>query len=482
MTNDELIRFLVSRPSETEWIEFKQDYINYQEIGEYISALSNSAALQRQSYGYILWGVNDKSHEISGTQFMPKIAKIGNQELENWLATQLEPRINFDILECNIENKNIVIFRIQAASYQPVRFRGHEFIRIGSYKKRLSEHPEKERNLWALFREHRFETGISFEDASADDVLNLIHYPAFFKLLNQPLPENKNTILAKLESERIIKKVSVVKYGITNLGAMLFASQLSDFPNVSRKALRIIMYKSKNRIETIRESIGSKGYAVGFQGAIQRIIDQLPQNEQITKAIRKEIRMYPEIAIRELVANALIHQDFNISGAGPMVEIFEDRMEISNPGLPLINPLRFIDEPPQSKNEALAALMRRMGVCEERGSGIDKAIAAVEAYQLPAPDFRIAGNSTVAILFAPRDFSSMDKEERIRACYQHACLLYVSGQRMTNTSLRQRLGIKDSSYPLASRIIRDAIDIGLIKAHFDGSSSKRDTSYLPFWA
>jgi predicted HTH transcriptional regulator len=192
--------------------------------------------------------------------------------------------------------------------------------------------------------------------------------------------------------------------------------------------------------------------------------------------------MYPEIAIRELVANALIHQDFSISGAGPMVEIFEDRMEISNPGLPLIDPLRFIDEPARSKNETLAALMRRVGICEERGSGIDKVISVAEEYQLPAPDFRVAGNSTIAVLFAPREFANMDKDERIRACYQHACLLFVSGAIMTNASLRQRLGIKDSNYPSASRIIGDAVDAGLIKPRLEGSSSKRDASYIPFWA
>lgn len=156
--------------------------------------------------------------------------------------------------------------------------------------------------------------------------------------------------------------------------------------------------------------------------------------------------MYPEIAIRELVANTLIHQDFNITGAGPKIEVFADRMEISNPGIPLIDTLRFIDEPPHSRNEALASLMRRMHICEERGSGIDKVIFYVEVFQLPAPDFRVSGNSTVAVFFAPpREFSQMDRQERIRACYQHACLQYVSGKRMANVSLRKRLGIKDSN-------------------------------------
>ena len=125
--------------------------------------------------------------------------------------------------------------------------------------------------------------------------------------------------------------------------------------------------------------------------------------------------MYPELAVRELVANALIHQDFTITGAGPTVEIFADRMEITNPGRPLIDPLRFIDEPPRSRNEALASVMRRANICEERGSGIDKVISLVEAFQLPAPDFRVTDRSTIAVLLGPRDFSEMDRGDRIRA-------------------------------------------------------------------
>lgn len=220
---------------------------------------------------------------------------------------------------------------------------------------------------------------------------------------------------------------------------------------------------------------------MGFKGAIAYINDQLPRNEQIGQALRHEVRMYPEIAVRELVANALIHQDFDVTGTGPMVEIFTDRMEISNPGLPLIDTLRFIDEPPRSRNESLASLMRRMTICEERGSGIDKVIFHVELFQLPAPDFRATGSSTVAVLYGPRQMGQMDQQERVRACYQHACLQYVSGKRLSNASLRKRLGIKDSNYPAASRIIRDAIGAKLVK-RYSQESSRKDATYVPFWA
>jgi len=157
-------------------------------------------------------------------------------------------------------------------------------------------------------------------------------------------------------------------------------------------------------------------------------------------------------------------------------------MEITNPGEPLIETLRFIDEPPKSRNESLASLMRRMAICEERGSGIDKVISQVELFQLPAPDFRVAGSSTVTVLYGPRTFRQLSRVERSRACYQHACLQYVCGQRMTNTSIRKRLGMPEKSYPQASRIIRDAVNEKLIKPYTEVAASRRDVSYVPFWA
>jgi len=99
-------------------------------------------------------------------------------------------------------------------------------------------------------------------------------------------------------------------------------------------------------------------------------------------------------------------------------------------------------------------------------------------FQLPTPDFRVAGDSTIAVLFGPRQFAQMDSTERIRACYQHACLQYVSDKRMTNTTVRKRLGIKESNYPLASRIIADTIKANLLRRH---SGTRRDACYVPFW-
>jgi len=477
-----LVRELIALPKEIEWVEFKHNQADHYIIGDYISALSNSAALCGKPYGYILWGIDDATHQIVGTSFQPRLTKIGNEELENWLLTQLNPRIDVRIFEDKVGGNPMVIFQIQSAYSRPVLFKNTGYIRIGSYKKKLLDHPEKERALWKLFDQEPFEHGKVSSNVSSDDVLSLIDYTNYFRMMKQPLPDNRTEILKRLIAEKIISHRSGDRYDISNIGAILFAKSLSNFDRLSRKALRVIIYSGKNRINTIKEQVGNMGYAVGFEGAIAYINDQLPQNEQIDQALRRQVRMYPEIAIRELVANALIHQDFTIGGTEPLVEIFDDRMEITNPGIPLIDTQRFIDEPPRSRNENLAALMRRMNICEERGSGIDKVIFNIEVYQLPAPDFRVTANHTVAVLFGSRKFSEMDKADRIRACYQHACLLFVSGNQMTNASLRKRFGISDANYPMASRIIRDTIEAGFIKPHAQSSGSKKDAKYVPFWA
>jgi restriction endonuclease S subunit len=251
---------------------------------------------------------------------------------------------------------------------------------------------------------------------------------AIENLLKLPLPTDQAGILARLADERLVVSKPGGRWDITALGAILFAKTLPPFARLGRKALRVIKYRGTGRTETEREwhdAPAQKGYATAFEAAVAFINSQLPQNELIGQAFRTEVRIYPEKAIRELVANALIHQDFAVTGAGPMVEIFTDRMEITNPGEPLVEPLRFIDSPPRSRNEGLAAMMRRMSVCEERGSGIDKVIEAVELFQLPAPDFTVPPGFTKATLFAPQKLTDMDSNARIRACYQHACLCLV---------------------------------------------------------
>ena len=470
-----LIDGLITLPQESEWVELKVNNTNPQIIGEYISALSNSACLENREYAYIVFGIEDKTHKIVGTSFKPRKEKIGNQELENWLITQLDPQIDFKIIEQTINNKNIVVFQIEATQNKPVAFKGIEYIRVGSYKKKLKEHPEKERKIWQKVKYACFETEYTLKNISSDKILKLLDYPSFFKLSQIPLPERKEGIIYKLEEEKLIVRKHNT-FNITNLGAILFANSLNDFDTLSRKSIRVIIYKGKNRLKTIKEYKNSAGYAVSFEQLVEYVNDKLPSNEEIGNVFRKEIRIYPELAVRELIANAIIHQDFNISGTGTMIEIFDNRVEFTNPGKPLIDTKRFIDHSPESRNEILAGLMRRMNFCEERGSGIDKVIHEIELYQLPAPEFLSGDNFTRVILYSPKSLRQMSKPDKIRACYQHACLKYVSGEYMTNQSFRERLNIKKKNYPIVSRLIREAIVKGVIVEY------EKSKMYVPYWA
>lgn len=476
-----LVHELIALPVETGWLELKHNNAEPQEIGEYISALANSAGLNGKAHAYLIWGIDDVSHALIGTNFAPHAKKVGNEELESWLLRQLSPKISFHFYSVKIEEMSVVILEIDRAFRHPVQFSGSAFIRIGSYKKRLKDFSEKERELWRVLDATPFEMLAASEKLSADEVVKLLDYAAYFDLLDKPLPNGRDAILDALASDHLIEPMGGGYWRIFNLGAILFAKKLSDFGRLQRKAVRVVVYQGTGRIETLREQEGARGYAAGFEGLIGFINNLLPMNEVIGQALRKSVSVYPELAIRELVANAIIHQDFSITGSGPMVEIFDDRMEITNPGKPLVDPSRLLDSPPRSRNESLASLMRRIGVCEERGSGVDKVVSQTELYQLPAPAFEISGDSTRATLFAPRPLTKMDSTDRIRAVYLHACLRYVQREFMTNTSLRERFGIDPKNSATASRLLKEALVAEEIHLQ-DKSAPPKLRRYIPKWA
>lgn len=476
-----LVDELRKLPAELSWVEFKHNNSDPQDIGEYISALSNAAALEGKAKAYVVWGIEDGSHDVVGTTFNPGEAKQGNENLENWLVHLLNPRLHFQFYHFEYGGMPVVVLEIPRAHTEPTKFSGTEYIRVGSYQQKLKDHPQLEKELWRIFDTTPFESLLAKEHVDDGDVLSLLDYPAYFQLLERSLPENRATILEALASDDMIVTDDAGAWNITNLGAILLARSLDDFRPLNRKSIRVIVYDGRGKHQTLKEQEGKKGYAVGFEGLIGFINDLLPQNEVIGQALRREVPMYPELAIRELVANALIHQDFSITGAGPMIEIFSDRMEITNPGLPLVDTDRFLDSPPRSRNESLASFMRRVGVCEERGSGVDKVVYQTEFYQLPAPSFETPGNSTRAILFAHKPLNDMDQSERVRACYLHSALRYVERDPMTNSSLRDRFGIDQKNSAIASRIIKESLEKGAIKP-YDPDQSKKHSKYVPFWA
>ncbi len=470
---------------ERHWLEVKKDNAEPEQTGRNLSAVSNGAALDGEPCGYLVWGLDDRTHQAVGTTFRPRRARTKGQELLHWLQTQLDPKHEVFVRQDGpVEGKHVAVLEIAAASGQPTRFAGEAYIRVESSTKLLKKASGKEARLWEVLNRRLFEEGVAMTGVAGEEVLELLDHTEAFRLLKLPQPDGRQAVLDRLATQQLKAIVAVGggRYDITNVGAILLARTLEPFERLWRKQLRVIHYLGEGKTGGSRpERPYRRGYLVGFAEAIARISDQLPENEEIGEALRVEQRLFPEVAIREFVANALIHQDFDPPGTGPLVEIYPSRMVVSNPGLPLIDPLRFIDEQARSRNEFLANLMRQAGIAEERGSGVDKAVAAVELFQSPPPEFRRGENSTIVSLYGPRALAYMPREERVRACYQHSVLMNLAGQRMSNETLRRRLGIENDDYTMASRIIKDARDAGLIKGYGDGKS-KKFASYDPFWA
>lgn len=476
-----IINDLLTKQSEKDWIEFKHNNNDAVMIGKKISALANAASLLDQPVAYLLWGIEDDTHKALGTNFEPFIQTQSREPLIFWLTKRLKPNLDFRFETIDYEGHNLVLLTIPATTTSPLEFEQTAYIRIGSATPKLSDHPAKLSSLWTKIQSYVWESGTAAGFQTSDEVLQKLDYVSYFDLTKQPLPDNRKGILEKLQKDAIIMVDVGERWNITNLGAILLAKSLKVFSlSIARKAVRFIQYNGNNRAaKVVNRQEGDKGYASGYQGLLQYIDNLLPRNEHIGQAFREEEPLYPEIAIRELVANALIHQDMTVTGSGPMVEMFSDRLEITNPGKPLIEPRRFIDYPPRSRNERLAALTRRMGICEEQGSGIDKVIAAAEIHRLPPPDFQEKGEAVCVTLFAPRRFANMTPDERVRACYQHAVLSFLSGNKMKNSTLCQRLGIDSKNSSQASVVIKQTLDEGLVKP---ADTNHPRSGYVPFWA
>jgi ATP-dependent DNA helicase RecG len=463
-------------PHEKNEIDWKSNLSDdSKRLAQHLSAFANC-----QGGGFFAFGVTDNGSPvgIADLNYPEIIKKLGDIARNNLVGSVI---IDHAILIYN--SVEILFVYVKESQDRPVHLRSgtiyDSYIRSGCQTRKMTR--GEVARLIATSEGISFETESAGVSALPGEVRSLLDIESFFELLARPFPEDLIATTAALEDEGMLKSVGS-EIEITNLGAILFAKDLTRFAQLKRKPVRVIIYKNTDRLDTIKEQVFTQGYASGFDLLVNYVNDQLPRGEVIDAPLRKDTRVYPELAVRELIANALIHQDFAEMGTGVMIEIFSDRLEITNPGRPIINTIRFIDLPPQSRNEAMASFMRRINICEERGSGIDKVIRQVEHHHLPAPQFVGTSNHTRVTLFSPRPLNKMDRDDKIRACYQHCCLQYASNSRMTNQSLRERFSILEKNYSTVSRIIADTIEAKLVKPAATDSKSKKFATYLPFWA
>ncbi|TRC89521.1 transcriptional regulator [Mesorhizobium sp. WSM4310] len=476
---EQLVRRLVGYPRESEWLEFKVNEFQPDTVGKYVSALSNGAILADEDCGYLVFGVEDGTHNILGTTVKLAHEKVGNDTFLHWLNGRLFPRVMIDLKSVFIEGKRVEVLAVSHGYQQPVKFNGTAYIRIDTSLHPVGNDSERERALWQTTNRFSFEQAFVQSHVPVEQLMDRFHVPELLGGLGL----TRQTVGGYVEyliQEDLIRDNRQGGFDVTNLLAIAAAKNMRKIAGLERKGARVIAYRGKAKTEMLRELHGQKGYGVTFEALLDFVMGYLNPSEEMQHGKRVVVHSIPKVAVREIVANAIIHQDFTANGDGPVIEVFTDRLKVTNPGKPLVPLDRFINAPSTSRNSRFGHLMRRLGICEERGSGVDRALTAIERAILPPPLFQEEENSTVVTLYGPKTFADMTKEERVRACYQHACLCTEKNEHMSNASFRTRLGLSEKQYPQVSLVIADARDANLIRA-LDEDQAKRNARYVPYW-
>jgi len=434
--------------------------------------------------GFLAFGIRNADAHLEG------VDRAAAEQIVNTLVNlgrdAIEPPIALDHAIVQVQGKPILFIHIPAQPSKPVHRRGkpldEAWIRSGGTTRKASRH-----EVGALMLNSqplRWEELRASSLLKPTEVVDRLALSGIAKLLERQAPADDAGLMQWLIDEKMIV-ADGNGYCITNFGAIAAARDLEQFQGLKRKRIRVIRYKGTNKVDTLDEMLGQRGYAIGFEGLISYLKRLLPHSEVIRQSLRTEVNVYPEIALRELIANALIHQDFSVTGAGPMIEVFDDRIEFTNPGqlLPTKRVDRLIGATPESRNEILAATFRRYRICEERGTGFQKVVESVELFGLPPVVFTPLDNAFRVTLYAPKKFTDMAQSERIEAAYQHAALQHLSSKTLTNTSLRERFKLHDKQRTQVSNLIRDAVDAGRIKRKDPTTAtSSKFAEYLPYWA
>lgn len=481
----DLIYSLIGYPAETEWIEFKRNNSNPEQIAKDISALSNAAAYLGRDCAYKVWGVDDDTHQLIGTTFNPLDCKVkGNQLLPIWLKQVLSPNANYDFKSIQHDGLSFAVLTCHAPVEQPVYYDGKAYIREGSSTTPLIAGSAREKELWRRLQRSDYESRIAAADLSKDEVADLLDIEAYFRLLEETQPTNAGSAMTPLCEQGLLKRQDNGGYAITNLGMLLVARRLSAFQGARHHMLRVIRFAGTANIDILDSRDFDCGYGLALPEAEGYIMSLVPSEDRLEGAFRRIHHAFPRAAVRELLSNVVIHQDLTIADSGPLVSIYDNRIDFSNPGATLIPPLRLLNAQPKTRNKELVTFLRHMHLCEEGGTGVDRAVAACEQEHMLPPQITSSEESgTRVTLYAGSGYNHMRKQQRMDAAYWHACLLYAQGESMSNQSLRTRFGLPDDKRSLVavSRLIKECCGAGLLKDE-DPDAGSRYRRYIPAWA
>lgn len=391
-----LLNELCSQPHELQWLEFKMNKgsITNDEIGEYISAMSNGATLANKSFGYLVWGIENETQQIKGTNFSFNNAKQGNQDLELWLRNLMQPKINFEIFEFKSNNKHIVLMRIPAAKGEPTTFKGMPYVRIGSHKTDLKKHIDLIRIIYN-----------SREDWSAKIIDNATIKEldtSALKLARDKFKE-KNTKssfynqIDNWDEVTFLDKAKITINGkITNTAIILLGKE--EASHYLLPAIAEITWKLETE-EKAYEHFGTP-LLLNTTKVLQNIRNVkykfFPDNELLATTVDK----YETRTILEALHNCIAHQDYSLNSRIIVTEKVE-RLIFSNAGSFYEgNPDDYSagDRTPERyRNPWLATAMVNLGMIDRLGYGIHTMYLAQRNRYFPLPDYLLSEPQKVVL-------------------------------------------------------------------------------------
>ena len=394
-------------PTETEWAEFKHNNSDPQMIGEYLSAISNAAALESQAFGYIVWGIEDGTHNVVGTTFKPRQQKgQGNEDLEPWLNKLLAPRINFRIFEFDSEEGlPMVMFEVQAANTAPVAFSGRRYVRVGSHKKPLAEHPEKERKLWEIVSGPTVDWSAGICEAATIDHLD----PEAIQRARSEYADRfegdpKKSHLAKevweWDDVTFLNKIKVAIDGRLTRAALILLGKEESSHHVAPAQPRMTwILKDDDNVEK-----DYRHYDPPFLLAVDELLENI---RNLTVRYLPDgtlfpinVSQYDPWVMRETLHNCIAHQDYSKAGRIIVVEqpnsLLFTNLGTFYPGS--VEEVVVRDSPQEySANPILAQAMVNLNMIDTIGSGIKRAFRIQRDRNFPMPTYDLSDPERVKV-------------------------------------------------------------------------------------
>lgn len=473
-------------------IEFKTNFVSDKDmqevIGTNISGIANTCLAQKKEYGYIVCGIADKILDKVGVKFDPFDIKVGNEDFEMWLRPRMAG-VDFDFLPFKMENKDFLIIKVGQSQGRLATFNKISYYRLGKNIKELHSCPiEIQQKLLYSIKGEAFWNRIIVENVSQVEIQKTLDFGVYYLSQQKPIPIQFDLVIKDFLDEGFLY-IDDGFLGITFLGILLFGRNLYLFDSMLEHRVRVVTFTTNSNTDGYTNIFGQKGYVLGFEDIITYIIGQTKKYEIVTSAIRDKIQFFSPISIREFLANCIIHQDF-LSPSNPTIEIYPDRIGFMNSGQCLVELNRIMDCVPKSRNPKLSDIMRRLGICEKLGSGIDRSVQEIEQLVLPAPKFENKSNGFIATLSSKKDYENMTEKERIDACYWHICWHWINQSKLdtgnkviglsTNSTIRNRFQLEDKASTV-SNLIKLCIDKNIVKVFDPESESKKFRKYVPFW-